>query len=88
MGMNWVQILSMRNSLNTQTFGKKTCATDFGHVNISVIFLMEHMWIWQHCWLIKFARITQDLRVLLSLDLAVCVCKEKCKIECQPYSLV
>ena len=59
----------------------------FGHLNISVISLTEHMWIWQRCCLIRFAWITQNLFCPDSLDLAVCVCKEKGKPECQPYSL-
>lgn len=61
----------------------------FGHLNISVIFSWDICGSGSAAALIKLAWITQDRTVfaLNLLDLAVCVCKEKGKAECQPYSL-
>lgn len=63
----------------------------FGHVNISVIFLGEHMGPRQHRSLIRFAWITQGRSVLpWCFRFVVCICKEKCKKRIQPlwFSLV
>lgn len=70
--------------------GREILPYIFGRVHISAIFLIQHMWLWQHCSLTKFPG-SHRIWVFCpdSLHLAVCVCKEKCKIECQPcFSLV